>query len=245
MRILIFFLLLFSMWASGQERVKGVVLSEEGRAISKVLIINIKTGAKFYTDEQGAFEIEAKVSEEIRGVKEGYERFTHIIKTSDFGQHLSFKMKLTETLINEVVITKLSKEKLADLQKSIGVPQVNWKVREKGKATQTKDVLLPLLAGALNLSGIHDLASGNARRKKNLYKYEDFQDNVDWIKNRSGTIFFIEKNIPEERISEFITFAITEKKEINQLIKAKNIHRIEKLLLELIPIYLKRLEGSE
>ncbi|MDO4763341.1 MAG: hypothetical protein Q4A00_03040 [Flavobacteriaceae bacterium] len=241
--IIIFSLIFTAFFVSAQE-MQGVVLTEEEFPMENVLIINMKTGEKHYTNREGKFSFSAKLSEEIRLVKKGYDRITYIIKNSDFGQRLSFKMKKSEIQVDEVVITKVSKAKMESLQKSLGVPQVTWKVREKGKAYTAKDALLPLLMGGVNIQALNDLATGESRRRRNLYQYEDFQEKVDWIKKQFGVEFFIEKGIPEERISEFIGFAITEKSEMDQLIKRKNFNEIEKRLESVLPIYLERLKAN-
>lgn len=240
----LFLCLLVSVGASAQEVIKGRVVSEEV-PLSQVLVMNMQTGEKSYTNTDGKFSILGKIGHELRLVRKGYDRMAHLVTTSDFSQELNFEMKPAETMINEIVITKVSKEKLANLQKSIGIPQANWKVREKGKVYSTKDALLPLLMGGVNIQAINDLANGDARRRKNLYKYEDFQENVEWIRNRTDVGFWVEKGIPEERLSEFITFAIIEKPEIKSHIKSRNIIKVEETMQRVLHIYVNRLKESE
>lgn len=237
-KIIVLFLIFGNMgWALAQE-ISGKVITEEGLDLNKVLIINIKSGIKSYSDNEGEFRIEAKNTDEIRLVSEGYERISHFVKVSDFGQKLTFKMKKSAQEIPEVVITKVSKEKLADLKKSIGLPEP---IKTKPYVPTTKDVVLPMLLGQLNIQGMQDLITGDARRRRTLYQYEDFQENVEWVRDRIGVAFFQEKGVPEERVTEFITFAITEKAEIKNAIKRRDIRQIEKLMEAVLPVYLKRL----
>lgn len=240
-KIIVLFLIFGNMgWGLAQE-ISGKVLTEEGLYLSKVLIINIKSGTKSYSDNEGEFYIEAKNTDEIRLVSEGYERISYFVKVSDFGQKLTFKMKKSAQEIPEVVITKVSKEKLDELDKSIGVPRTNWKPRDKVR--EATDIFSPLLSlsPAINLQAIEDVITGTSRRRKALYQYEDFQENVAWVKDRVGVAFFQEKGVPEERVTEFITFVITEKAEIKNAIKRRDIRQIEKLMEAVLPVYLKRL----
>lgn len=225
-------------WTFAQE-ISGNTLTEDGIALEKVLIINLKTGEKTYSDNDGNFSLSAKNGDEIRLVREGYDRHSHIAKSADFGQKLTFKMNKTAQNIQEVVITKVSKEKMAELKNSIGLPEP---LKTKPKVPDAKKVLLPMLWGQLDINAAQDLITGDARRKRALYKYEDFQENVEWIADRIYNDYFIEKGLPEDRIREFISFTITERPEIKNLIKKKNIRQIEKHMEGILPKYLSRLK---
>lgn len=234
-RVVFVVLLFFVMGKSfAQEEVIGRVLTSDGLTLEQVLVVNMQTGVKAMTNDVGEFRIFAKATEELRLVRKGYERISYQVKNNDFENGLVFKMQKSAIEIEEVVIAKVSKEKMEKLQESIGVPQTTWKPREK--VSEMKHVLLPLLVGQLNLQAIQDLASGDSRRRKTLYKYEDFQEKVYWIKDRIEAEFFTEKGIPEERIIEFITFAITEKTELNHYIKTRNLIQIRNLLEKVLPI---------
>lgn len=242
-RLLILFSLFAVLLINAQGKIEGIVRTEDDIPLENVLIINIKTGAKTNSSNTGAFSIEAKVSDEIRLVRKGYDRLSYLIKANDFGQILNFKMTKTPTEIQEVVISKISKKNLEKLKESIGVPAPAEKSRPK--VPTTKQVLMPILGGRLDIQGIYDLASGDARRKKNLYKYEDFEENVMWIKDRIEPKFFIDKGVPEERVIEFIGFTITERNDIISLIKKRNILKVEEVLERVLPTYLSRLNGQK
>lgn len=234
-----------SVEVKAQSELRGKVLSEDGVELNKVLIINMKTGHKLYANSEGMFKILTNEAEEIRIIRDGYHRISYIVKSSDFEREILFKMKKSETLIDEVVITKVSKDKLDKLNQDLGIPNVKKGTASRPKPAEWKDVLGSVLFLNPDLNAIQDLITGDARRRETLYKYEYFQESVVWIKDRIDPNFFVEKGIPEERISEFIGFAITEKTEIKTHIKTRNIIGIQNLLEKVLPIYLKRLNEKK
>ncbi len=97
---------------------------------------------------------------------------------------------------------------------------------------------------AFDVSAFEELITGNARRKKTRYKYEDMQADILQVKEFLGGEYFIENKIPSERIYEFLEFSIIEKPEIKKHMKTGNQTQIIMILEELLPIYHKRLEMS-
>ena len=227
--------LFFSILGYSQS-VSGKVETEEGLSIANVLVINIKTNEKVNTDENGKFTISAKLQDEIRFVKKGYDRVSHIVKSADFDKHILLQMRKSETAINEVVI--IPKSKIDRLKKDIEVPTVKKGTESKPKPAKWKDVL------ALDIDAFEELITGNARRKKTRYKYEEMQADILQVKEFLGEEYFIENKIPSERIHEFLEFSIIEKPEIKKHMKAGNQTQIMMILEKLFLIYHKRLEMS-
>ena len=225
--------LFFSILGYSQS-VSGKVETEEGLSIANVMVINIKTNEKVNTDENGKFTISAKLQDEIRFVKKGYDRVSHIVKSADFDKHILLQMRRSETAINEVVI--IPKSKIDRLKKDMEVPTVKKGTESKPKPAKWKDVL------ALDIDAFEELITGNARRKKTRYKYEDMQADILQVKEFLGEEYFIENKIPSERIHEFLEFSIIEKPEIKKHMKTGNQTQVMMILEELFPIYHKRLE---
>ena len=225
--------LFFSVLGFSQS-VSGKVETEEGLSIANVLVINLKTNEKVNTDENGKFTISAKLQDEIRFVKKGYDRVSHIVKSADFDKHILLKMRETETVIKEVVI--IPKSKIDRLKKDIEVPTVKKGTESKPRPARWKDVL------ALDIDAFEELITGNARRKKTRYKYEEMQADVLQVKEFLGEEYFIENKIPSERIHEFLEFSIIEKPEIKKHMKTGDQTQVIMILEELFPIYHKRLE---
>ena len=227
--------LFFSILGYSQS-VSGKVETEEGLSIANVLVINIKTNEKVNTDENGKFTISAKLQDEIRFIKKGYDRVSHIVKSADFDKHILLQMRKSETAINEVVI--IPKSKIDRLKKDIEVPTVKKGTESKPKPAKWKDVL------ALDIDAFEELITGNARRKKTRYKYEEMQADILQVKEFLGEEYFIKNKIPSERIHEFLEFSIIEKPEIKKHMKAGNQTQIMMILEKLFLIYHKRLEMS-
>ena len=218
------------------QNISGKVETEEGLLIGNVLVINLKTNEKVNTDENGKFTISAKLQDEIRFVKKGYDRVSHIVKSADFDKHILLKMRETETVIKEVVI--IPKSKIDRLKKDIEVPTVKKGTESKPRPARWKDVL------ALDIDAFEELITGNVRRKKTRYKYEEMQADVLQVKEFLGEEYFIENKIPSERIHEFLEFSIIEKPEIKKHMKTGNQTQVMMILEEMFPIYHKRLETN-
>ena len=75
---------------------------------------------------------------------------------------------------------------------------------------------------------------------RKLYKYEDLQDNVIWIRERVGDDYFAKMEIPPEKISEFLQFSIGVQPEINRFIKVRNLSKVLFILEETLPQYHNR-----
>jgi len=248
-----FLFLLLSLNLFSQE-VSGDIVSENGFYLRNVLVVNLSNSQKTFSDEKGHFSISATVRDEIRFVKEKYERVSIVIDSESFSKNVNIKMPITPTDIEEVVIidiltgnlkkdanslTKVdSKEKL---NKDIGLPRPIEKPRPR-PAELTKDVFVPMLLGNFNFQALYDIISGDARRLRSWYKYEDMQSNIKWIRERISDEYFNDYKIPKLKINEFLEFSILANPNVLKYIQANNI---EGVILSLeIPIkeYVSRLE---
>ena len=234
---ILFCIFFFTIRISAQQIFSGKVTTEEGIALEQVLVINMRNKEQVYTSSNGEFKITANISDEFRFVKKGYDRISHLVKVSDFDKHILLKMIKSETVINEVVI--IPKSKIDKLKKDIEVPTVKKGTESKPKPAKWKDVL------ALDIDAFEELITGNARRKKTRYKYEDMQADILQVKEFLGEEYFIENKIPSERIHEFLEFSIIEKPEIKKHMKTGNQTQIMMILEELFSIYHKRLETNK
>ena len=158
------------------------------------------------------------------------------MKSADFDKHILLQMRKSETTINEVVI--IPKSKIDRLKKDIEVPTVKKGTESKPKPAKWKDVVkippIPIVI-AFDVSAFEELMTGNARRKKTRYKYEEMQADILQVKEFLGEEYFIE-------IHEFLEFSIIEKPEIKKHMKTGNQTQIMMILEEMFPIYHKRLK---
>lgn len=85
MRVFSLFLVCFSgVFINAQKFINGQVVSESNKGIPNVEIINISNNFKTTTDNDGRFIIKATDENELRIVKEGYERTNHRLEYQDF-----------------------------------------------------------------------------------------------------------------------------------------------------------------
>lgn len=249
---IVFFFLCSGFFFS--QKVSGVITDEEGNPLCAVLVFNLQTEQKSYTDLQGAFSIEANLNEELRFIRAGFERFSKIISNGDYNYTFRISLYRMATEIEEVEIpVRLSGDlnvdarnltrfdKVAQLRAEIGVPAPPEKPREK-VADAKDDILKPLLRipPMVNVQAVYDVISGRAKKKKRLYRYEDLQENIVWIREKVGDEYFLKMEIPSQKISEFLQFSIGVKPDLNKYVKAKNVSKILLLLEETFPLYLKR-----
>lgn len=245
MKVIFSFLLCcFAIIFSVAQNIIGVVSTEQNVKVGGVVIINIRTNEKVYTNEQGVFEIDAEVSDEIRLVKKGYDRASYIVKFEDFKREIQLNLQPAEIMIEELVISKIKLTgNLAKDSKSLDKIDQNLKIQKSLGISDIEKKVKTITHSGISFSP-DNLFGKNRRRKKNLENYERLESNTDWIKSRIEEEFFTDKKLPRDSIVEFIGFAISEKPEIISYIKTNNVLQIKIFLEKVLPIYLKRLDKN-
>lgn len=250
-----FFVLLFLNFSAFllSQNVSGVVTDEDENALPAVMVFNMQTGEKAYTDTGGKFSIKAAADSELRFVRKGFERESKIINTTDFTTSLIVSLVRMAQEIEEVEVSflkltgdlnrdsqNLTKvDRVAQVEKAVGVPGPPEKPREK-PAEFKKDVVNSLLGLSVKPQAIYDLISGDARRMKAEYRYEDLQENIAWIKERVDEDYFDKMGISSLHISAFLQFSLTTEPQISDAVKNKNLSKTLFLLEKTLPRYLKR-----
>ncbi|AZB30928.1 carboxypeptidase regulatory-like domain-containing protein [Chryseobacterium balustinum] len=249
---LIVFFFFMTLHFFSQQKISGKTLSENDMIVTSVLVVNISNDKKVYSNSLGEFSIEGTEKDEIRFIKNGYERASR--KVSDVESSMNVILVRIPEEIEEVEIisttgdlakdskrlTKIDKKE--QLQKDIGLPKPPEKPREV--PAEVKKVLLAAAFGNVDVQAVFDLISGKSRRQKRWYKYEDVQLDIVWIRKRIDDEYFVKDGIPAERISEFLEFSFLMKPEIRSYVKAKNINRVMFNLDSVLPIYVDRLKKS-
>jgi hypothetical protein len=248
------FLIFSSITIYSQNIISGRVLSDNGFVVYNVEIVNMRNGSKALSNDEGYFKIEARTNDELRFLKENFERGSKVIQNYDFLTTLSIQLVRVPIQIEEVKVAMKPTGNLGKdasrikidhskeiLQKEIGLPQPKGIQREKVPVL-TKDILLPLLTARLNIDAIYKVVSGKARKMKSLYKYEDMQRNINWITEHNGDEYFIEREIPKEKIREFLEFSILLEPQIAQNIKLNNLSAVNFELENTNSLYLGRLK---
>lgn len=211
-------------------------MSEDEVLIPKVLIMNMTTNQKTYSDSYGKFSIEANIGDEIRFAKETY-RFGKIVITS-----YNFLVVKLEKIPQEIEEVKIINKRLAEsqeekLRKDIGLPKGPEKPREKPADLADDFLRIP---PKVNIQNIYDAISGKSRRLKRLYKYEDLQEGLVWIKTNIDLEYFAEAGISPEKFNDFLMFSLKDEK-VLMYMKAKNVGGITVALDNHIGAYLERI----
>ena len=147
MKTILFFLLLVSIDISAQEYIFGKVLSEDGRELQDVSIINISNQQTSTTNSDGNFMIFAKVGDEIRFTKERYTRVSQKVNASDFSKTLLVHLNIIPFEIDEV---KIKQKLTGDLEndadhfgKKMKVVQLEIELGKYNKAFSTPEIMRP------------------------------------------------------------------------------------------------------
>lgn len=238
-RFLLLYFICISVFAFSQT-ISGVVVSEESARLPKALVINMSSDQKVWSNEAGEFSINAKTGDEIRVVKENYEREKVIVNNN---LYLTVRLAKIPMEIEEVKIENknISQSKKEELRLSIGLPKGPDKPREK-PAEAVDDILMPLIRipPAIKIQAIYDVLSGKSRRLKRLYKYEDLQEGLAWIQNNIDPEYFAEAGITPDKLNDFLIFSLRDKS-VLMYMKAKNVGGITVSLDNNIQDYLERI----
>ncbi|MCS3530906.1 carboxypeptidase regulatory-like domain-containing protein [Chryseobacterium sp. JUb7] len=227
-----------------QEMVTGKITDQDNAELGFVIVINMSTDQKTYSNSVGEFSISASQNDELRFVKKGYERNSARVLIYGINSKILIRMIKTPEEIEEVKVARKDdatrRSKGEQVRDAVGLPQPKGKMREK--PAEVKQVLLPILLGQLNVQGVYDLISGKARRQKRAYRYDDLQEHILWVRSRVDDDYFTELGIPAERISEFIEFSFSENPHIRTYVRSKNVSGVLFRMEEVVPIYLERLK---
>ena len=233
-RFLLFYCLCISFFVCSQT-ISGVVVSEEDHPISKVLIVNMSSNQKVYTDNFGNFSIAGKMGDELRFAKEKYK-----------GERIKINNDLLKVILQqlpqEIEEVKIINKRLAEsqeekLRKDIGLPKGPEKPREKPADLADDFLRIP---PKVNIQNIYDAISGKSRRLKRLYKYEDLQEGLAWIQNNIDLEYFAEAGISPEKFNDFLMFSLQDEK-VLMYMKAKNLGGITVSLDNHIGAYLEKI----
>ncbi|HAP94794.1 MAG TPA: hypothetical protein DCP54_03390 [Chryseobacterium sp.] len=217
------------------QTISGVVVSEEDHPISKVLIVNMTSNQKVYTDNFGNFSIAGKMGDELRFAKEKYK-----------GERIKINNDLLKVILQqlpqEIEEVKIVNKRLAEsqeekLRKDIGLPKGPEKPREKPADLADDFLRIP---PKVNIQNIYDAISGKSRRLKRLYKYEDLQEGLAWIQNNIDLEYFAEAGISPEKFNDFLMFALQDEK-VLMYMKAKNIGGLTVSLDNHIGAYMEKI----
>lgn len=214
-------------------------MSEDEVLIPKTLIVNMRTNEKTYSDSQGSFTISAQIGDEIRFAKERYKLAKILITNSD--QQIVRLEKIPQEIEEVRLINKnIAQSQEEGLRTSIGLPKGPEKPREKPVDLKDDFLRIPPI---VSIQNIYNAISGKSRRLKRLYKYEDLQEGLAWIRNNIDYQYFADAGIPAEKMNDFLMFALRDER-VLMYMKAKNIGGITVEMDRQIDPYLEVLAVS-
>lgn len=96
------------------QQISGIVTDEDGNAVPAVLVFNMNSYKESITNINGEFIIAATINDELRFVKNGFERSVKIVSKQDFSS--PFNMIITRR-IQEIEEVKITHEPTGNLEK--------------------------------------------------------------------------------------------------------------------------------
>lgn len=170
--------------------------------VSQVLVVNINSQEKTYSNSQGQFIINADLGDELRFVKEGYERkvlkitntdevFINLIKLITEIEEVEVKKKLSGNLDEDSKLFNENKKKVA-LNNDL---KVYFKTRSSGELMKPKpgEFVQPVgqgftIGGPDNKWGVTDL--------------------VEWIRENLTDEYFISLGLAFPEINSFLYYSL-------------------------------------
>jgi RNAse (barnase) inhibitor barstar len=223
-KLLFLFIFVISISVFSQEYIFGKVSSEFGNDLQNVTILNIRTDEKAFTDKHGNYMIAAKSSDEIRFVKEGYDRNSTKISAENYLKPVNISLMKSPYLIPEVELAfhatgNLEKD-IKNLAPSKRNVVLNAKISNYMRTPFTDappQLSIPSAfaapnfnKGNLNISGIADAISGLIGKARNPITTANFAETQEFyrrIKNTLDLSFYTAQGWDEEEIDRFLIYA--------------------------------------
>lgn len=106
LKLLFFLFSVFFIHSNAQDYIFGKIISEDQNELPEVTVINIRTDERVTTNRDGHFMILGKAGDELRFVKNGYERIQQKVTGQNISSPINITLVRAATLIAEVEIKK-------------------------------------------------------------------------------------------------------------------------------------------
>lgn len=201
MKILLQSLFLFPASFVFSQKISGSVVSDSA-FVRHVLVTNINSQDKTYTDDTGQFTLSGNVGQKLRFVKEGYERKDILIKNNDY-----LTVNISKVII-EIPEVEIKKKLSGDLAKDSKLfDENNQKVTLNKdlwhyyKAPASLDVLAPKPG-----EFVQPVSSGFGIGKiNNKWVMTDL---VEWLRKNLMDDYFTSMGLGEAEINSFLYFSL-------------------------------------
>ncbi len=224
-KILLLFLLVCSSVLYSQEYLFGKVSTELGDKLPDAVVINMRTDEKIVSDRDGNFMIAAKNGDEIRVLKNSYDRFVLRISKENFLKPLNVSLSKAPYLIEEIELAFQATGNLEKDVKSLDPPKRVVALNSSMDAYMKSPLneVRPKLstpsafaqpnynAGQVSLLGLASAVSSlfNKATQQPLTKanYAETQEFYRRIKTTMDLSFYISQGWDEEEIDRFLIYA--------------------------------------
>ena len=201
MKIFLFsFILLISQQLSAQQ-IKGKVVSDSV-AVNQVLVINISSQEKVYSDFSGRFSINANIGDELRIVREGYERKILVVRNyNDLLINLNnIAIEIEEVEVEQRLSGNLGKDSklFNENKKKVALNndlKVYFKTKSSGELMKPKpgEFVQPVSGG---------IGFGEIDNKWTV------SDLVEWIRENLTDDYFISLGLSFQEINSFLFYSL-------------------------------------
>lgn len=256
------FFVFFSAIFHAQGIVSGNVFSEQGGVLPRIFIINLETNEQIISNNDGSFSIKAHINDELRFIKENYERHSKRISSQDFYNPLSITLIQIPIEIEEV---KLGFNSTGNIKRDM-----NFNISRKNKLLndeiqnyikthpeEKKDPKIgsstfgapDMYQGQVNILSVGAGASGGvlglvakALLKKDKHKpnFSEIQEFHRKVKESFYGSYFIKKGINEFEFESYIIYLDNNYKFSERYFNNFDTFEIEKKLKSLLEDYIKK-----
>ena len=201
MKLFLFSLILLISQQLSAQQIKGKVVSDSV-AINQVLIININSQEKTYSDFYGGFSINANIGDELRIVKEGYER--KILTVRNYNELLinlnKIAIEIDEVEVQQKLSGNLGKDSklFNENKKKVALNndlKVYFKTKSSGELMKPKpgEFVQPVSGG---------IGFGKIDNKWTV------SDLVEWIRENLTDDYFISVGLSFQEINSFLFYSL-------------------------------------
>lgn len=256
------FFLLLSLSAYAQNIISGNTVSEQGYILQNVLIININNNTQVISDNQGFFKIKANENDELRFIKEKYDRAIRKVNNQDLFSLISVTLVQSAT---EIETVDLGFNTTGDLKKDISLRSSNKKKflneeiknyikthpEEKKDTRITKPTFgVPdMNQGQVSILSVGNGASGGIlglvtkqifKKDKRKPNYSEIQNFHRKVKHSFYGDYFIQQGLDEFEFDSYLVYLDTKYKFSEKHFNNFNTFEIEKKLKNLLQDYINK-----
>ena len=224
-KLLLLFLLVCTSVLYSQEYIFGKVSTELGDKLPDAVVINMRTDEKIVSDRDGNFMIAAKNGDEIRVLKNSYDRFVLRISKENFLNPLNISLSKAPYLIEEIELAFQATGNLKKDVKSLDPPRkvvalnssmdsyMRTPPTEPSPKLATPSAFAPknFSEGQMNILGLASAVSGlfNKAAKPSLTtaNYAETKAFYRRIKAEIDLSFYTSRGWTEEDIDRFLIYA--------------------------------------